>query len=92
MIHNPGRFKLLGVVAVLVALLTAVGGLVVSQAASGQSGVQVSLYQDLVRFAVQDQQASILRAEIFNLGGRRIFDSGPTLGSVLDWRMATSAG
>ncbi len=48
-------------------------------------------YQDLVRFAVQDQQASILRAEIFDLGGQRIFDSGPTIG-ISNQRSAVSKG
>ncbi len=74
------RFKLLTVVGVLAALLVGVGGWLGSQAANKPEGVQVLAYQDLVRFAVQDQQTSILRAEIFNLGGRRVFDSGPTIG------------
>jgi len=87
-----GRFKLLGVVAVLVALLTAVGGLVISQAAGGGSGIQATVYDDAVRFTVQNEKVEILRAEIFNLGGQRIFDSGPTMGNVLDWRLTTSAG
>ncbi len=63
------RFKLLTVVEVLAALLVGVGGWLGSQAANKPESVQVLAYQDLVRFAVQDQQASILRAEIFNLGG-----------------------
>ena len=35
------RLKLLGVAAVLIALLTAVGGLVISQAAGGRSSVML---------------------------------------------------
>jgi len=86
------RFKLLGVAAVLVALLTAVGGLVISQAAGGQGGIRATVYNDAVRFVVQNEQVSILRAEVFDLGGKRLFDSGPVMGNALDWAMTTEAG
>ena len=41
--RSLSRFKLLGLVAVLLALLTAVGGLVISQAAGGGSGIQATV-------------------------------------------------
>jgi len=71
-----GRFKLIGLVAVLLALLTAVGGLVISQAAGGGSGIQATVYDDAVRFAVQSDKVAVMRAEVFDLGGERLFDSG----------------
>ena len=74
-----GRFKLIGLVAVLIALLTTVGGLVISQAA-GKSGVQAAVYDDVVRFTVQNEKVAILRAEVFDLAGKRLFDSGPVIG------------
>jgi len=89
---KPDRFKLLGVAAVLIALLTAVGGLVISQAAGGQSGIQALIYNDVVRFTVQNEQVSILRAEVFDLSGKRLFDSGPVQGNALDWNMSSESG
>ena len=41
--HKLSRFRLLTVAAVLIALLTAVGGLVISQAAGGGSGIQATV-------------------------------------------------
>jgi hypothetical protein len=35
---------------------------------------------------------AILRAEVFDLGGKRLFDSGPVIGNALDWAMTTEAG
>jgi len=81
------RLKFLG----LVALLTAVGGLVISQAAGGSS-IQATVYDDAVRFAVQNEKVAVLRAEVFNLSGKRLFDSGPVMGNALDWPMTTEAG
>jgi len=74
--RSLSRSKLLGLAAVLIALLTAVGGLVISQAAGGQGGIQATVYNDAVRFTVQNETVSILRAEVFNLSGKRLFDSG----------------
>ena len=89
MLTRLRSYRLAAVGAVLLALILSTGGWVFTQAAGRGETLQILAYDNLVRFVVQDQQASILRAEIFNLGGRRIFDSGPTLGSVLDWRMTT---
>ena len=33
-----------------------------------------------------------MRTEVFDLGGKRLFDSGPVLGNALDWPMTTEAG
>jgi hypothetical protein len=86
-----GRFKVAMVAAVLIALLTAVGGLVISQAAGG-SDIQATVYDDAVRFTVQNDRVEILRAEVFDLSGKHLFDSGPTMGNALDWNMTTEAG
>ncbi|NIR18125.1 MAG: hypothetical protein GWN86_31215 [Desulfobacterales bacterium] len=74
--HKPNKLKLLGVAAVLVALLAATGGLVVSLAAGGQPEVKALSYDDRVRFMVEGEKVSILRAEVFNLAGKRLFDPG----------------
>jgi ABC-type Mn2+/Zn2+ transport system permease subunit len=63
------RFKLVAVAAVLIALLTAVGGLVISQAAGGGSGIRALVYNDAVRFTVQNEKVALLRAEVFDLTG-----------------------
>lgn len=44
-------FRVLGLAGVLIALLTAVGGLVISHAAGG-SAIQATVYNDAVRFTV----------------------------------------
>lgn len=49
---DRGRFRLAMVAAVLIALLTAVGGLVISQAAGGQGGIRALVYNDVVQFTV----------------------------------------
>lgn len=79
MIHRASRFRLLGLVTVLITLLT-VGGLMIFQAAGGQSGIQATVYNNAVRFTVQNEKVAILRAEVFNLSGKRLFDSGPVMG------------
>jgi len=73
-------FKVAMVVVALIALLTAVGGLVISQAAGGGSGIQATVYNDAVRFTAQNEKVSILRAEVFDLGGKRLFDFGLFMG------------
>jgi len=90
--RSQSRFKLLGVAAVLVALLTAVGGLVISQAAGGQGNIRALVYNDAVRFVIGNEKVAILRAEVFDLGGKRLFDSGPMMGNALDWMMTTMEG
>jgi len=84
------KFKLLGVVAVLVALLTAVGGLVISQAAGRavQRPRSISPRSKDVGHWTLDR----FKAEVFNLSGKRLFDSGPVMGKALDWNMSTESG
>ena len=55
------------------------------------SPVTAVRYSDVVRFAVQNAQVEILRAEVFDLRGKRLFDSGPVMGNALDWNMSTEA-
>jgi len=74
MFQKLGGFKVAMVAAVLIALLTAIGGLVISQAAGGSS-IQTTVYNDAVRFAVQNEKVAVLRARVFNLSGKRLFDS-----------------
>jgi hypothetical protein len=59
---------------VLIALLSAVGGLVISKAAGGSS-IQATVYDDAVRFAVQSEKVAVMRAEVFDLNGKRLPDS-----------------
>ena len=42
----------------------------------------------MVRFAVQNEQVAVLRAEVFNLAGKQLFDSGPVMGNALNWNMS----
>jgi len=86
------KFRLIGLTAVLIALLAVIGGLIISWAAGERSGVQVLIYNDRVRFVVQDDKVTIMRAEVFDLGGKRLYDSGPVMGRALDWAMITEAG
>jgi hypothetical protein len=76
MVYKVGKFKLLGLAVVLVALVTATGGLVISHAAGGGSEIQATVYDDAVRFTVQNEKVAVLRAEVLNLAGKRLFDSG----------------
>ena len=84
--------KLIGLVAVLSALLA--GSWMALQAVGGQNGVSVKAlnYDDRVRFVIENEKASILRAEVFDLAGKRLFDSGPTMGNALDWDMSSESG
>jgi len=45
-----------------------------------------------VRFAVQNEKVAVMRAEVFNLAGKRLFDSGPVQGNALDWNMSSESG
>jgi len=68
------RPELFGLAAVLLALLTAVGGLVISQAA----GRAVQRPRSIgPRFKdVGHRTMDRLKSEVFNLSGKRLFDSG----------------
>ena len=45
-----------------------------------------------MRFAAQNDQVEIVRAEVFDLAGKWLFDSGPVMGNALDWAMITESG
>ena len=59
--RSLGRFMLAMVAVALLALLTATGGLVISQAAGGGS-IQATVYDDAVRFTVQNEKVAVMRA------------------------------
>ncbi len=90
--RQVSKLKLLVLAAVLGALLA--GGWMALQAVGKQNGIAVKAlnYDDRVRFVVEGQNVSILRAEVFDLAGRRLFDSGPIAGKALDWTMTTMEG
>lgn len=90
--HMPNRFKLLTVLGVFVVLLGVTGSWVTSQPAGARDGVRVLVYNDVIRFSVQSDGVEILRSEIFDLGGRQVFDSGPMMRSTLDWSMTSATG
>ncbi len=69
-IVRPAKFRVLALAALLAIAVASVAGITFSSSsAGGQTDIQATVYADAVRFAAQDRQASILRAEIFNLGG-----------------------
>ena len=87
------RFRLLMLVVVLVLAIASVAGITFSSSSAGGKGVVTAIrYSDAVRFTVQNEKVSIVRAEVFNLSGKRLFDSGPVQGNALDWNMSTEAG
>jgi len=87
---DRGRFKVAMVAVVLVVLLTATGGLVISQAAAGRTDIRALLYNDVVRFTIENGKVALLRAEVFDLSGKRLFDSGPVIG-ISNQRSAVSS-
>lgn len=62
------------------------------QSSAQEPEIQASFEGDAVRFQVSGENVEMLRAEIFNLAGERIYDSGPRAGNVLGWPMTTEAG
>lgn len=49
------------------------------------------MYDDAVRCTIQNDEVTILRADVFNLAGKRLFDCGPVMGNALDSAMTTEA-
>jgi len=87
------RFRLLMLAVVLGIAVASVAGVTFSSNSAGDKNVVTAIrYSDAVRFTVQSDRVEILRAEVFNLSGKRLFDSGPTMGNALDWSMSTEAG
>jgi len=71
-------FRLLMLAVVLGIAVASVAGITFSSSPAGDKGVVTAIrYSDVVRFAVQNEQVAVLRAEVFNLSGKRLYDSGP---------------
>jgi hypothetical protein len=51
----------------------------------------VTAYSDAVRFSAQGSVKE-LRVEVLSLSGQKVFDSGPVLGAVLDWKLLNTQG
>jgi hypothetical protein len=85
------KFRLLVLAVVLGIAVASVAGITFSSTES-KGAVTAVRYSDVVRFTVQNEKVEILRAEVFDLAGKRLFDSGPTMGNALDWAMTTEAG
>ncbi|MCR4405260.1 MAG: hypothetical protein NUW06_08335 [Candidatus Acetothermia bacterium] len=86
------RFRLLMLTMVLGIAVASVAGITFSSSSAEKGVVTAIRYSDVIRFAVQDEQAAVMRAEVFNLTGKRLYDSGPVMGRALDWAMTTEAG
>jgi len=72
------KFRLLALVVVLGIAVASVAGITFSSnSAEGKGIVTAVRYSDAVRFAVQNEQVAVLRADVFNLSGKRLYDSGP---------------
>jgi len=61
-------------------------------AGAEQFQVMVTSTAEAMRFSVQSEAVSQLRVELFDLAGRRVFDSGFVGGSALEWRLSDSYG
>jgi len=87
------RFRLLMLAIVLGIAVASVAGVTFSSSSGGDKGVVTAIrYSDAVRFAVQNEKVAVLRAEVFDLGGKRLFDSGPVMGNALDWAIMAESG
>jgi hypothetical protein len=71
------KFRLLALAVVLGIAVASVAGITFSSSSAGDKGVVTAIrYSDAVRFTVQNDQVEILRAEVFDLAGKRLFDGG----------------
>jgi hypothetical protein len=78
------KFRLLALAVVLGLAVASVAGITFSSSSAGDKGVVTAIrYSDVVRFAVQNERVAVMRAEVFDLGGKRLFDSGPVMGNML---------
>lgn len=71
------RVQARSVAVLLVGLLIGAGGWMALQAPGGQSRIRALVYNDVVRFSIQNEKVALLRAEVFDLAGKRLFDSQP---------------
>lgn len=73
------RFRMLMLAVVLGIAVASVAGVTFSSTES--KGVVTAIrYSDVVRFTIENERVQIVRAEVFNLSGKRLFDSGPVIG------------
>lgn len=69
---------------VLGLVVVSIAGSTFSSISAADKGVVTAIrYSDVVRFMIQNEKVALLRAEVFDLGGKRLFDSGPMMGSGL---------
>jgi len=85
MIRRAGQIKLVAVAAALIALLAAVGGLVISQAAGRAVQRPRSISprsKDIGLWTLDFGHWTLdrFKAEVFDLGGKRLFDFGLFMG------------
>jgi len=85
------RLRVLMLAVVLGITVASVAGITFSSSPAGdKSAVTAIRYSDVVRFTVQNEKVAVLRAEVFNLSGKRLFDSGPVIG-ISNQRSAVSS-
>jgi hypothetical protein len=82
MMQQMSRILLVGLAVVVVLGLGAL-----AQSVS----LTVTAYSDAVRFSAQGAVKE-LRVEVLSLSGQKVFDSGPVLGAVLDWKLLNTQG
>ncbi len=87
------RLRMLILAVVLGIAIASVAGITFSSSSAGDKNVVTAIrYSDVVRFTIENDRVEILRAEVFDLAGKRLYDSGPVMGNALDWAMTTEAG
>lgn len=75
-IESLAKYRLLALAVVLGIAVASVAGITFSSAES--KGVVTGIrYSDVVRFTIENDRGEILRAEVFDLAGKRLFGSGP---------------
>ena len=85
------RGKLVIVVGV-VAIVTAGAASWVLMGSDDGNEIQAIRQGNQIQFRIPNDAIETMRTEIFNLGGKRLYDSGPTTGNSLQWPMTTETG
>ena len=83
--------KLAGIIGVLAIAILGAGGWVLLGSDDGNE-IQAIRQGSQIQFRIANNAVETMRTEIFNLGGKRLYDSGPTTGNSLNWPMTTEAG
>mgnify|MGYP006279109539 CR=1 FL=1 len=79
------------VVGTLAIAILGAGGWVLFGSDDGNE-IQAIRQGSQIQFKIANDAIETMRTEIFNLGGQRLYDSGPTTGNSLQWPMTTEAG